>query len=228
MRRHPPLDDLVENLDGLVLQGGVDIAPQLYGAEPWTHSADNDPLRDRYEMELLRGFIHAGKPVLGICRGAQLLNVFFGGTLVQDIPTQWPNAIAHQDLDSYDQLTHEVRFLQGSLFEQLYGSQPQRVTSLHHQCVDRLGQGLMIEALSPIDGVPEAIRHPDMPFVVGVQWHPEFHPGGRDTARSILDSGPLMMAFLKAAVRRAGRLRRLASGVTHIRERASSTLRWRQ
>lgn len=91
--KRPPLNDLVANLDGLVLQGGIDISPETYGQKPWVEKAEYDPIRDDYELGLLRGFIEAEKPVLGICRGCQLLNVYFGGTLIQDIPTQWPGAI---------------------------------------------------------------------------------------------------------------------------------------
>ena len=163
--------------------------------------------------------------MLGICRGCQLLNVYFGGTLVQDIPSQWPGAIAHVDNTHYDRLVHEVHFMPGSRLAGIYGYEPRRVTSIHHQCVDQLGQGLALEARSPIDLVPEGIRHTAYPFVLGVQWHPEFHLNGNGAAADILDSGPLMMAFLKAAARRAGRVRRLADGVARVRERASALTR---
>ena len=219
-RRRPPVADLVGNLDGLVLQGGTDICPKFYGAQPWREDMECDAIRDEYELDLLRGFIEAGKPVLGICRGAQLLNVYFGGTLVQDIPTQWPGAIGHLDLERYDSLIHEVHFVPGSRLSDIYGYEPRRVNSIHHQCVGELGKGLVIEARSPIDRVPEAIRHTAYPFVLGVQWHPEFQMNGSSPAGDVLDSGPLMMAFLKAALRRAGRVRRLADGMSRVRDRA--------
>ena len=223
LRKRPPLNDLVDHLDGLVLQGGIDINPATYGAPPWKEKAEYDPIRDEYELELLRGFIDAEKPVLGVCRGCQLLNVHFGGTLVQDIPTQWPGAIAHNDTVRYDRLIHEVHFVPGSRLSDIYGYEPRRITSIHHQCVDQLGKGLVIEARSPIDRVPEAIRHESHPFVMGVQWHPEFHlnDNAADNPHHVLDSGPLMMDFLKAAARRAGSMRRLAHGVARVRERAN-------
>ncbi|MBK6869051.1 MAG: gamma-glutamyl-gamma-aminobutyrate hydrolase family protein [Burkholderiales bacterium] len=219
-RKRPPLRDLVDNLDGLVLQGGIDISPATYGATPWQDKAEYDPIRDEYELDLLRGFIEAEKPVLGICRGCQLLNVHFGGTLIQDIPSQWPGAILHNDTERYDSLVHEVHFMPGSRLSDIYGYAPQRVNSIHHQCVGELGQGLVLEARSPIDRVPEGIRHTAYPFVMGVQWHPEFHPNVSHDKEEVLDSGPLMMAFLKAAARRAGRVRRLTDGMARVRERA--------
>jgi len=218
------LADLVDQLDGLVLQGGVDIHPSRYGAQPWQPGADAecDPVRDAYELELLSGFIGADKPVLGICRGAQLINVHFGGTLVQDIPTQWPGALTHYDRDRYDHLTHDVRPEPQSLLEHIYGGALRRVISIHHQCVQRLGKGLTIEAYSP-DGVPEAVRHSGYRFVVGVQWHPEFHDAAHraDMApEGGLDNGPLMMAFLKACARRLPRTER------HARLAAMRRLPW--
>ena len=220
MRKRPPIHDLVDNLDGLVLQGGIDISPATYGEKPWQDKAEYDPIRDEYELELLRGFVEAGKPVLGICRGAQLLNVYCGGTLVQDIPSQWPGAIAHLDLNCYETLTHEVHFVPGSRLSDIYGYAPQRVNSIHHQCVGELGRGLVIEARSPIDRVPEAIRHTGHSFVMGVQWHPEFQFHGSGAPSEVLDSGPLMMAFLKAAARRAGHVRRMADQVSRVGKRA--------
>ena len=121
--------------------------------------------------------------------------MYFGGTLVQDIPTQWPGAIPHNDTEHYDRLTHEVHFVPGSLLSDIYGYEPQRVTSIHHQCVDELGRGLVIEARSPIDRVPEAIRHTGYPFVVGVQWHPEMMLSGGD------EMLPLFLRFAEAAER---------------------------
>lgn len=225
LRKRPPVRDLVDHLDGLVLQGGVDISPETYGQTPWQDKAEYDPIRDEYELDLLRGFIEADKPVLGICRGCQLLNVYYGGTLIQDIPSQWPGAVPHNDSERYDRLTHELHFTPGSRLSDIYGYEPRRVTSIHHQCVDKLGQGLALEARSPIDLVPEGIRHTGHPFVMGVQWHPEFHMNGFAPADGVLDSGPLMMAFLRAATRRAGNVRRLARRLARVRERASALAR---
>lgn len=195
-----PTSDIVDLLDGLVLQGGVDISPETYGAKAANPAWAGDPIRDRYELALLRGFIEAGKPVLGVCRGAQLINVFHGGTLVQDIPTQWPGAVSHQDTEHYDRLMHDVQFEAESGLARWYGHHTtHRVNSIHHQCVDRLGDGLVVDARSPADGVVEAIRRPGPGFVLGVQWHPEFHLTPQERSRGLLDSGPMMQAFLDAA-----------------------------
>lgn len=212
-----PMTDMVDLLDGLVLQGGVDVCPETYGAAPIQPEWRGDPIRDRYELALLRGFIEAGKPVLGVCRGAQLMNVYFGGTLVQDIPTQWPDAHSHQHPTHYDRLMHAVEFAPDSRLAGLYPSAPRHmVTSIHHQCVARLGNGLVVEARSPEDGIIEAIRHEGPGFVMGVQWHPEFHLTPSEAQKHLLDSGPMMQSFLDAARARADRHRaHHATGPAH-------------
>lgn len=204
-----PVTEIVGLLDGLVLQGGIDICPETYGETLGHPDWAGDPIRDRYELALLRGFIEARKPVLGVCRGAQLINVYYGGSLLQDIPSMHAGAAVHQDIGHYDRLMHEVAFEPDSLLARLYaGERPQRVTSIHHQCVNRLGEGLVVEACCPQDGVIEAIRHPGPGFVLGLQWHPEFHLSPGDEQPGLLDSGPVMQAFLDAARERADRHRK--------------------
>lgn len=201
-----PMTELVDLLDGLVLQGGIDICPETYGDTLRDPAWAGDAIRDRYELDLLRSFIEAGKPVLGVCRGAQLINVYYGGSLVQDIPSLRPGASRHQDAARYDRLMHDVHFEAGSSLQRLYGNSTlHRVTSIHHQCVDRLGEGLVVEAYSPQDGIIEAIRHEGPGYVLGVQWHPEFHLSPREETQGLLDSGPMMMDFLRVARARADR-----------------------
>jgi len=179
--------DYAQPLDGLVLQGGADISPRAYGEQPLKAEWAGDPVRDGYEIELVRAFTAAGRPVLGICRGAQLINVALGGSLHQDVP-------AHRT-DDYDLHAHEVRLEPGSGLARLYGATgPRRVVSIHHQAIKRLAPGLVIEARAE-DGVIEAVRGTGASYLCAVQWHPEFH-GGRE---GFLDGGPLLDEFLKAA-----------------------------
>jgi putative glutamine amidotransferase len=183
--------DYARALDGLVLQGGADISPLAYGEAPQQPEWAGDPMRDGYETELVREFTQARKPVLGICRGAQLINVALGGSLHQDVP-------AHRS-DAYDQHAHEVRLEPGSGLARLYGETgPRRVVSIHHQAIKRLAPGLRVEARAD-DGVIEAVRGTGASYLCAVQWHPEFH-GGR---AGFLDGGPLLDEFLKAAAGRA-------------------------
>ena len=182
-------EDYARALDGLVLQGGADISPLAYGEEPLKPEWAGDPVRDRYEISLVEAFTAARKPVLGICRGLQLVNVALGGSLHQDIP--------HHRSDEYDRHAHEVRLEPGSGLERLYGeSGPRRVVSIHHQAIRNLGRGLRIEARAE-DGVIEAVRGEGPGYICAVQWHPEFH-GGRS---GFLDGGPLLDEFLRAAGR---------------------------
>jgi gamma-glutamyl-gamma-aminobutyrate hydrolase PuuD len=190
------LSDYARHLDGLVLQGGADVSPSSYGEEPLQAEWGGDRLRDEYEIELVHEFVEAGKPVLGVCRGAQLINVAFGGTLYQDLREQLPQSMSHLT-DGYEKNLHEVRFEPGSRLARLYpGVTEANVNSIPHQAIKGLGKDLAVEALSQPDGVVEAIRRTAPGFVMGVQWHPEFlRPG--DT--SVLDCTPLLDDFLAAA-----------------------------
>jgi putative glutamine amidotransferase len=195
-RRKVSVREYAELLDALLLQGGADVSPTTYGQTPLQPEWAGDIVRDRYEIELIEGFMNAGKPVLGICRGSQLINAAFGGTLIQDIPTLRDKARAHVDPLLYDELAHDVRFEPGSRLGEIYAGQvTATVNSIHHQAVDRLGSDLMVEARSEEDGIVEAIRAKGSLFVAGVQWHPEFHWRRDDR----LDPEPLMNDFLQAA-----------------------------
>jgi len=189
------LSDYPEYLDGLVLQGGADISPQCYGEEPLHPDWAGDRVRDAYEMELLHEFMESGKPVLGICRGVQLINVALGGTLYQDIATQVPAAVSHLH-DDYDNYSHSIVWDEKSGLSKLYpGLASGRVVSIHHQAVKTLGKGLRVEAASSDDSIVEAVRLEGKNYVLGVQWHPEFHPPGADY---LLDCTPILDEFLGA------------------------------
>lgn len=190
------LRDYAKHLDGLLLQGGADVSPQTYAASDMRPEWPGDRVRDMYELELLYEFIESGKPVLGICRGCQLINVAFGGTLYQDIATEVPTAGVHVS-EFYDQHRHSVRFPDGSTLASMFpGRREAVVNSIHHQAVRTLGRDLNIEAVSANDGLIEAVRYRRAPFVVGVQWHPEFHRAG---GPELLDCTPLLDTFLRAS-----------------------------
>ncbi len=200
-RRKVNLQGYVDLLDGLMLQGGLDVSPTSYGQLPLRPEWAGDAVRDRYEIELIEAFLAAGKPVLGICRGCQLINVAFGGTLYQDISHQHPAARRHVDREAYDQWHHPLALVPGGWLAGLYpGDEPVLVNSIHHQGVHRLADGLVAEAHCPEDGIIEALRgKAGGTWVAGVQWHPEFHWRRSDR----LDPEPMLVDFLHAA--RAGR-----------------------
>ncbi|MBQ7921368.1 MAG: gamma-glutamyl-gamma-aminobutyrate hydrolase family protein [Clostridia bacterium] len=159
----PYPDNITEICDGLVLCGGVDVHPKYYNEEI-NGAGEIDDARDVHEMELLAKFVRAGKPVLGICRGHQVINIYFDGSLVQDLPTR--------DLHTADEdLPHAVSAEGESIVSSLYGNR--FVTnSAHHQAVKTAGKGLRITHYSETDHVAEAIQHESLP-IIGVQWHPE-------------------------------------------------------
>ncbi len=190
------LRDYAKHLDGLVLQGGADVSPQTYSQIATRPEWSGDRARDMYELELLHEFVEAGKPVLGICRGCQLINVAFGGTLYQDIASDVPTAIEHVN-DLYDSHYHVIHFAQGSTLGKLFPSKPEAlVNSIHHQAVKDLGKDLVVEAVSGRDNIVEAVRYRKARFVMGLQWHPEFHRGG---SAELLDCTPILDDFLAAA-----------------------------
>lgn len=194
------LDDYARWLGGLVLQGGSDVWPGSYGETPLDDRWTGDRIRDEYELALVRAFTRAGKPVLGVCRGLQLLNVAYGGTLYQDIATQRPEALRHRDAALYDRNVHEVELLPGSRLASLYpGVVTARVNSVHHQAIKDLAPGLVAEARSPRDGLIEAVRRPGEGFVAAVQWHPEYTRAELGT----LDDAPILRDFLDAVRARA-------------------------
>jgi putative glutamine amidotransferase len=192
----PSARRFAQRLDGLVLQGGADIHPSLYGDSPRYPEAITDVVRDRFELELLRAFLAEGKPVLGICRGMQLINVSCGGSLHQDLLDAGAARDAHVLPGSGEAYRHAIHLAGEGWLRQLYGGIDEaQVNSIHHQGVDRLGAGLAVEATS-LDGVVEAIRGTGPGFLVGLQWHPEFHD---QRFPELLPSGPLMEAFLEQA-----------------------------
>ena len=191
----------VDVLDGLVMQGGADMSPESYGETPINPKKwQGDRIRDQYEIELFHEFVTQGKPVFGICRGHQVINVALGGTLYQDIQTQCPDKGEHRVEKKYEHHFHDVRILPNTWLSTLYPEGGiKHCNSIHHQAIKTLGEGLVVEAMSDPDGLIEAIRWEGHCFVVGVQWHPEF----MDPADSrLIASRPLLEAFIKACEHR--------------------------
>ena len=172
------LNQFISELDGFVFQGGTDIAPKTYGEEPIEDGKwKGDPVRDAYELKIMNYAIDNNKPVFGICRGFQLMNVHFGGTLYQDINTQLAESIVHRDAELYDQLNHEIKIISSGILAELYADEKfPIVNSVHHQGVKDLGNNLDILAESMDDQIIEAFawNKCELGKVMGVQWHPEF------------------------------------------------------
>jgi putative glutamine amidotransferase len=163
-------DHIVETCDGFLFTGGQDVTPELYGAKN-SLSLITSPERDKLEMLLLSKALPSEKAILGICRGLQLINVFLGGTLWQDLPSQHPSEIVHRQGKPYGVPTHKV-MLNGDL-QTLLGKDILEVNTLHHQAAKDLGRDLTPMAVAP-DGIIEAVQMVGKHFVWAVQWHPEY------------------------------------------------------
>ena len=167
----------IEQADGIVLTGGVDVDPIRYGQSSRHETVEVDAVRDEYELALAALALARDLPILAICRGAQVLNVAAGGTLIQDVPSARRDALAHTIDQPRTAFAHEVTVDPGStiaslLEEQLDARGQLRVNSRHHQAVDVVAPGFTVTAVAP-DGIIEAIERPGSCFCVGVQWHPE-------------------------------------------------------
>ena len=167
---------VVGQVDGILLPGGDDVLPSIYGAQAHPRFQAAEPGRDAYELELARRAADADVPLFAICRGIQVLNVARGGTLVQDIPSELPDAIPHEVRDTPHTIAHDVWVSDGTLLQRLLRDRMEGdacpVNSRHHQSVQKVGDGLVVSATAP-DGVIEAVEDPSKRFCVGVQWHPE-------------------------------------------------------
>ncbi|HJS42012.1 MAG TPA: gamma-glutamyl-gamma-aminobutyrate hydrolase family protein [Gemmatimonadales bacterium] len=189
---------IYERLDGLFLPGGVDVDPAAYG-EPRTNLCGRiDTARDWTELLLVRWALADRKPVLAVCRGAQLVNVAVGGSLYQDVGTQHPEAIKHDHFPvggrRRDALAHEVHLVAGSRLQRLLGTDSLAVNSMHHQGIARLAPGLVPVATSP-DGLIEGVETGNGHFLIGVQWHPE----------DLVDVDPRMRRLFEAFIDAARR-----------------------
>ncbi len=179
---------VLDRIDALMLTGGADLEACAYGQEPHAAAEDPDRLRDAYEMALLREALARDMPLLGICRGMQILNVVLGGDLTQHLPEHVGANTHRRTTGSFEGNEHLVALTPGSLAARAAGEATHRVPSHHHQAIDRLGDGLVVSGVAQEDGVVEAIEVPGRRFVLGVQWHPEADP-----------SSPVIAALVDAA-----------------------------
>jgi putative glutamine amidotransferase len=192
-------EDLVDRVDAVVINGGSDVDPSRYGASALETTDPPDHRRDAFEIGLVQAARARGVPVLGVCRGMQLLNVACGGTLVQQLPE---TEIEHYNVSAYDRPAHLIEADAGSWIADAMGAGTVEVNTLHHQAVDRLGNGLRASARAP-DGTIEAIED-DSALLIGIQWHPEFLVD----PRSGKDAGPPEQVGIFRALLRSGILRR--------------------
>lgn len=195
---------LLELLDGLILAGGADIDPAAYGAQRHPQTCDVNPERDAFELALARAAIDADLPLLGICRGMQLLNVACGGTLLQHLPDSHGHGEHRRTPGSFDGADHPVRLQDGSLAARAAGELEHQTYSHHHQGVDVVGAGLRVTGWSALDDLVEAIELPGHRFALGVQWHPEVD----ETSR-------LVACLVEAAAAYAGRSTRASSSTAN-------------
>jgi putative glutamine amidotransferase len=168
--------EALELIDGLLLAGGADIDPASYGGERHAETFGTVPERDAFEIAMVRAAIAREMPVLGICRGMQLINVAYGGTLSQHLPELMGHHEHCREPGTFDNADHDVRLLEGSLAARAAGETAHATKSHHHQGVDRVGEGLEVSGYSLVDDLPEAIELPAPAWVLGVQWHPEADP----------------------------------------------------
>src|SRR5215213_3500483 len=182
-------DEVLDVLDGLILAGGADIDPTTYGEEPHPKTHGAWPERDEFEVALARRALERDLPLLGICRGMQLMNVARGGTLIQHLPDDLGHEDHRRVPGSFDGADHDVRLADGSLAARAAGEVDHATKSHHHQGVAQLGRGLVETGWSMLDELPEAIEDPDRRFALGVQWHPEVDPGSRLIASLVREAG---------------------------------------
>lgn len=172
LQKEEDLARLVDLLDGILFSGGVDIDPHHYGEEPHPGLGKVTPERDEIEIQLCREFHRRKKPIFGICRGIQLINVALGGTLYQDIKSQLPNVLKHYQEAPAHHPTHSVIVEKDSLLFSIVKAERFRVNSFHHQALKTIAPGLKVVARAS-DGIVEAVESNDEGFVLAVQWHPE-------------------------------------------------------
>ena len=166
------IEAYAEQLDGLMVPGGEDVDPKYYGQEPHEKLGRLSPIRDHTEITLIRKMAELGKPIFGICRGMQMINVAFGGDMIQDIPSAIENCLKHMgDMQYRSKPVHSVALTPGSRVHGIFGKDEIQVNTFHHQAIDRLAEGFEVTGRSP-EGIAEAFENAQAK-IWGVQWHPE-------------------------------------------------------
>ena len=188
------ITEMAEAYDGFLFTGGQDVDPSCYGAEREPECEEASELRDTFEILLARECMRIGKPVFGICRGLQLLNVAYGGTLIQDIPKTIRTEIVHSQLNRTVKYAHAVQAVPGTVYAQILGEEAFMVNSFHHQCAKTVAPGFRVSILSP-DGIIEGIECISLPQIKAVQWHPE----------RMDENEPFSKALMEDFLRRCGK-----------------------
>lgn len=169
----PHINRLITKIDGLLLSGGGDVDPALFGEEPHRHLGNVTPERDHFEFQLAKAMLQGEKPMLGICRGMQVINIAAGGNIYQDIYSQCQAPILqHSQRAPAQHASHFIQLEKGSILQSIMGEKSVKVNSYHHQAVKDVPDPFVVSARSS-DGIIEAIESSTHRFVVGVQWHPE-------------------------------------------------------
>ncbi len=168
------VEQLFDLCDGILITGGEDLDPALYGQKPHPKLGKVSPERDEIDKVIVGLCMKKNKPFFAICRGIQSVNVFLGGTLIQDIGECLHSPIQHSQPEHYTELTHEVKGCNGDVLKKIVGSDLIRVNSRHHQCVDKLGKNLEVIGRCTADNIVEAMYVKNHPFGLAVQWHPEW------------------------------------------------------
>lgn len=197
LREREALEQAIASCDGLLLQGGADVAPSSYGEEPLRPEWCGDAIRDRHEIAAIEVAVALGKPILGVCRGAQVLNVARGGSLYQDINTQVPDSLVHRDWHRYEIIEHAVTVAADSWLAGIYvGSAELLTNTVHHQAIKKVAPGFEIVARAP-DGIIEAIEDiADDHWMVGLQWHPEWLDGSPEGGPHRSPGAPVFERFI--------------------------------
>ena len=169
-------DEWLDLLDGLILAGGADVDPGAYGAERDRHTIGTVPERDAFEIALALRAMERDMPLLGICRGMQVMNVARGGTLIQHLPDDKGHEDHRRALGTFENADHDVRLQEDSLAHRLAGERLHGTKSHHHQGVDEIGEGFEVTGWATVDDLAEVIEDPSRRFALGVQWHPEADP----------------------------------------------------